>query len=673
MRTKVTLVLLFLNVVLFYYIFHFEKKWAAERELQEARRRVLPLEVAGIDSLTRTTRAGEVVRLEKRGESWWLARPYVWPANPNAVSRIVNELNFLEHVTSFAVRKLSASGLSLADYGLDKPAATFAFTAGGHTFELKVGDDTKSGDRLYLLSPDGATIHVVGRAFGATVGLPLESLRAETVFTIPPFEVRSLSVQTAPLKVRLSRDPASGRWRFEAPIVARANKNKVDVTITALHALQARRFIEPREADNLATGLDNPALRVTLEGNTRRETVLIGAALPAPAAATGVRAAADDEHYARVEDKTVVFTIALTPELLEDLSRAQETLRDARILDFDPRTVTSLTLRASNAPDRPELTLQRLEAATASPAAAPARAEAPAAWQLTARTDGQTAQTRPADAARVQALLQKLYLLDARSFLSDAPSDAEVENYGLKSPEREVRLTIAGVAGDGAKTAPTEVVLQIGTSPGQRDAAYARLTNPLYVYRIERDILDATFPLGRRFREHTRELPAGAKVAALKLTDLANGAVLFDRALPVDSVAGSDALARADDPAPRRTALLGLLGELRMLRAKQFVAETFNRERAEPVGGEPRPWKYRLEAILALGGGAGAAQTSTLELLFTERLGGATQLVGTTEFDGVVFEASQALIDAMFTLTTDAPAATAAPPTPASQSEVSRK
>jgi hypothetical protein len=110
-----------------------------------------------------------------------------------------------------------------------------------------------------------------------------------------------------------------------------------------------------------------------------------------------------------------------------------------------------------------------------------------------------------------------------------------------------------------------------------------------------------------------------------------------------------------------------------MLRAKQFVAETFNRERAEPVGGEPRPWKYRLEAILALGGGAGAAQTSTLELLFTERLGGATQLVGTTEFDGVVFEASQALIDAMFTLTTDAPAATAAPPTPASQSEVSRK
>ena len=31
MRTKVTLVLLFLNVVLFFFIFHFERDWRTER------------------------------------------------------------------------------------------------------------------------------------------------------------------------------------------------------------------------------------------------------------------------------------------------------------------------------------------------------------------------------------------------------------------------------------------------------------------------------------------------------------------------------------------------------------------------------------------------------------------------------------------------------------------
>ena len=41
MRTKVTLVLVFLNVALFFFIFKFERNWRTERASLEARRRVL--------------------------------------------------------------------------------------------------------------------------------------------------------------------------------------------------------------------------------------------------------------------------------------------------------------------------------------------------------------------------------------------------------------------------------------------------------------------------------------------------------------------------------------------------------------------------------------------------------------------------------------------------------
>ncbi|MEY3773465.1 MAG: hypothetical protein RLZZ129_245, partial [Verrucomicrobiota bacterium] len=41
MRTKVTLVLVFLNVALFFFIFNFERHWRTERASLEARRRVL--------------------------------------------------------------------------------------------------------------------------------------------------------------------------------------------------------------------------------------------------------------------------------------------------------------------------------------------------------------------------------------------------------------------------------------------------------------------------------------------------------------------------------------------------------------------------------------------------------------------------------------------------------
>src|SRR6478736_10437535 len=208
MRSKVTVVLLFLNVVLFAYIYWFDHPLLPK---DDTRRAVLPTEIASMDSLTRTTRTGEVVKLEKRNETWWLTKPYEWPANPDAVAHVHNELQFLQNQTSFAVADLAKNGQTLADYGLADPAITPEFTAAGNpkSYKLLVGDDTKVGNRLYVLSPDGARIHVVGRSLADAGSLTLADLRSDSVFTIPVFEVRSLNIQTAAptnLKVRLRRD-----------------------------------------------------------------------------------------------------------------------------------------------------------------------------------------------------------------------------------------------------------------------------------------------------------------------------------------------------------------------------------------------------------------------------------------------------------------------------------
>jgi len=76
MRTKVTLVLLFLNVVLFFFIFTFVRKWQTDRIWEESRRRVLGPEAAAIQSLAITGgRLAEPVRIEKRPEGWMLTKP----------------------------------------------------------------------------------------------------------------------------------------------------------------------------------------------------------------------------------------------------------------------------------------------------------------------------------------------------------------------------------------------------------------------------------------------------------------------------------------------------------------------------------------------------------------------------------------------------------------------
>ena len=141
MRTKVTLVLVFLNVALFFFIFKFERGWRTERASLEARRRVLGPETADIRTLRITGPELPTISLKRTGDDWSLTEPIDWPANPHAVSRIVNELQFLEHETSFTVRDLEKNGQSLADYGLANPRLSVTFTSGaGPSRRVTIGE-----------------------------------------------------------------------------------------------------------------------------------------------------------------------------------------------------------------------------------------------------------------------------------------------------------------------------------------------------------------------------------------------------------------------------------------------------------------------------------------------------------------------------------------------------
>ena len=649
MRSKVTVVLLFLNVVLFYYIFQYERPWRAERAQLEARRRVLGSEAAGIEAFSRTSPTAPTVAAEKRGETWWLTQPFEWPANPNAIARILNELQFLEHETSFAAADLGKTGQSLADYGLNEPALTFSFRSGGRDFALRVGDRTEIGNRLYVLSPDSARVHVVNRGLADTLSLSVDQLRTNSIFTIPVFEVRSLAMQTAApanLRIRLRRE--GPRWLFETPILARAHKTEVELAINRLNSLQARRFLDAREADLTRTGLASPQLRITLEGNARRESLLIGqpvaSSAPAP---NGPNAAV--EVFAKIEDKAAVFVTSVPVRLLEILRTAQESLRDPRVLDFEPSAVTSLTLAA---PDQPELNLQRLE-------------QAREGWQLVVRgAAGEAPRTQPADAEIVNDLLKRLQLLSATRFLSDAPSAADMENFGFNRPVREFTLNLrsgGGLRGEDAST----LTLQLGAQPGERSTAYARMTNAPFVYQVDPDLIVDVPVTPLHFRERLmRELPEGTRITRVLLTDLADNTLLVNKTAPAEGAVTAESIVTGETDEARRTALTALLQQLRSLRAKRFVAESFERERVL-ANDSSVAWRYRLDLTLTLTGGAAQSVTSTLFL--TERLGGTTQLAGTEEFNGVTFEVAQPLLDALFTLTYGAqhdpgPATSEAPP-----------
>jgi hypothetical protein len=159
---------------------------------------------------------------------------------------------------------------------------------------------------------------------------------------------------------------------------------------------------------------------------------------------------------------------------------------------------------------------------------------------------------------------------------------------------------------------------------------------------VGREILDELplTPSAWRDRAVAEPLPAAARISQLRLTDLESKAVITEVTF---QPSGEPAVAPRD-PA----AIKAVVAAVRTLRAKEFVPGPFTERVA--AAGDDRPWRYLLEARIAVPGSAGAEQTSTLTLHLTERVGGAQQYAGLKEID-TVFALEQPLVDALWALT----------------------
>ena len=653
MRTKVTLVLIFLNVALFYFIFFVRDDWKPATDNTN----ILGPEVSNIQSLSISGADGEILtRIERTGEKWLLAKPMVWPANEFAVRSVITELQLLRPISTFAVADIAQTGDTLASFGLEKPPLTLSFTPAAtpavpspEPVLVRIGKSTNVENRLYILSPDGQRIHVVSRTLAESLTRTLQTLPSDELFTIRVFEARSLNLEPAGgTRVYFRRE--NDGWFIEGLSASRTRASKVntEIALSGLRDLRVHSFVPAGAPGSEAArnALATPSLRITIEGNNRRETLLLGPVAPKPpapaedpsadaaasATPTAGEAAAPEPatlFYAIMEGeetggttaaRATLFTVSIPDKFLrEKLLNAQSELREKQILALDPAELSSITLNSPQASE--EVVLQRLE----SPAAT-------SAWQIVRRSPERVS-TEPADAALVDRLITSLVRLSAEATdnipaFIDVPSEAQKEALGFNRPARTITFTRTG------NPAPPPVRLLIGS--GQDRHTYARLENQETIYHVSDEILQETPVDPLHYRQRLlRELPASTAIVGLKLTDLATGAVLLDTPLPP----------AADSPLDRAT-LDTLADHLRVLRARSFASSEFTK--TVYTAGEDRPWKYQLDVSLASTGADARPAVSTLFL--AARAGGALQLAGSPELN-VVFEVEQPLLDALFSLT----------------------
>ena len=612
MRFRLTIILVLLNLALFTLLYFLAKGPTGPRSGSSAL--LAQGVVQGAEKIQiENPETGQEWMIEKRAATWRITSPVLWPANPFAVSRILNQLQFLEEVTRFAVSDIEQSGQSLADFGLDPPKATLTLHHRGAQSQIAIGQGTEVGNRLYVLSPDRANVVVVNRELLDSITFELEAMRSQEIFDIPLFETRSVSLKIGDLPVRIVRD--GGGWKFETPVETTADTARVE---SAINRLTGMRLVDFSEEDQRVHGLESPRMRLTLEGNNRRQTVIIGNRVE------------DDfqvlRYYAKLADSATVFVLPAGP--LSDFFDSLDRLRERQFVQLERDAITSITISAGEQSTQ----LQKLEQG---------------GWQVPVKDARRSFLVWPADPTVIDGLIEAILGLRAIVFVSDSPSAADLESFGFNHPQRRVAI----------QAASQQSSILIGDFDGEEQALYVKIEEAPFVYQVEENRLLNLLelrPLHYRLRV-LEEQPPSARILSIALTDLQSDELLFSiRSDPPEEEGAKtgilergieEALAGIEEP-DRQSARL-LISQVRKFAVKSFPRE--QNPEGHQIGDRFLRWRYLLRAQLRLPGGD-EAQIRTRQFTFTERIGGTTQ-IGYSPDHATAFELTQELIDAIFHFT----------------------
>ena len=548
--------------------------------------------------------------IERQGSKWMLTKPLQWKANSFAVNRILNQLQFIQEEATFFVSEIERSGQSLEDFGLATPKIKLIIGRGERQTVLSIGNTTEIGENIYLLGPDYAKIYVVNREVIDSLLVELGDLRSRSIFNIPVFEIDALKLQIktysggSDLKVRLGR--TSSGWLFEAPLNAQADPVLVANAINSLTAVKVIRF--QQTDDLILTGLKEPFMEVTIHGNKRQQTLLIGIKTPS---SVGTEAA----YFAKLEDNPTIFTLPAEP--FDALREAQAALRERNFMSFDPAAINTVQIGQG----AQEIRLQKLEKGE---------------WQVIRSEKGSDIQPNRTDPALIKNLLDDLLELRAIGFVADAPTTTDLNQLGFSDPQRTIKLI-----------SPKEIItLELASPESKNNKLYARTSGSVYIYEIDRRSTLELLPLDPlMYRNRLLDsLPQAARIQTIRLENIQTGQLLFEKSLSAEKTSWESVLESA--PEKEQSAIFVLLAKLRDFTVKKYLLNEFTYNYS--IDSESSvPWIYRLSADVLLPGDS-INQLDTRTYVFSKRLSGTVQ-IGGSEDQATIFETTQSIIDAIYT------------------------
>jgi len=531
MNPRTTIILLLVALGFGSWLFFVDRKGETTKQREEAARKALRIEQARVTGFTFTAGTNLAVTCAKQNDKWRLTAPVAARADAGAVDRLLAGLADMKRGEIITEADRAQRNTKLADYGLEAPRCSVALDFGGHKQTVLFGRSAPVGGTIYLKDADRgdvvATEAAVTNNFPATV----VALRDRALLAGSAFDVKRLDLRGGGRLVQLAKNE-KGDWQMQQPLVARADRAAVQAVLDAIFEWKVVDFTADGVADFMPYGLDENAIKVTLNaGDKATEQVLL---IGKPAGTNGAQV------YAATPPEKSVY--AVSTDALAKVSCKINDLRDRRLFTLNSYDLAEIRLQQGE---------KKLEL----------KKDAQGEWTIT--------QPRPAraDAARVQDFVTQLTGTKIEDFLDQGAANPGA--LGLAEPAWRVTLLKAAATNAPAKAVPGEEAqtLLVSGQPRPNGRLAARLEHEATPYELPAAAVTnlTVDPLVFRSRD-ILQLNAGD---VLRMTLVRGSATqVVERATATNDFA---VVAPAKGPADRLL-VADVLSTFCFLRAQRFVA-----------------------------------------------------------------------------------------------------
>ncbi len=530
------------------YIAFVERRGETTDQKRERARRAVRFDPDRVDWL-RVESTGGVIECRREGGEWFMVAPTRAPADAGGIQRILFGLETLPRGAVITAADRRARNAVWADYGLEKPRATFALGGGGGEITLHVGLDTPLAE-LYVRVGEGEELLTTSTNLLGLIPAGAADLRDRALFHGSPSDIRRLQIKRADGFLQFARGE-QGEWTLQQPVAGRADRAAVEQALELLLRARIQEFVRDGTTETAPYGFDDSAIEVTLDSG--------GSGSAGATVQLGRPTETNPELlYARFKGSDSV--VAVASALRSHLAVRTDDWRDRRLLPWDPGEIVALRIARG---DR-ELAFQR----------------GTNGWDIASPAAGE------GDPAAVEALLREWTSTRIEEFLDTAPTGAPPPS--IESPLCRVIL------GLGAAAAPTNapppvpappprpervsVTVDVAAAASVPGFVLARVAPPgaFFHIRPKADVFTGTDPLPYR----RRDLLALPREDILRLTLVHGGT---EQAVEQD--AAGTWTAATPGAAVLKPALERRLAVLARLRAAGLIAE--NPASLAPYGLDP--------------------------------------------------------------------------------------